>query len=58
MCVTVQPGKGNCDTVRVAGLGYDSALSLDSVLDGLCDIIDHPSNRRLPSTEDEITDCH
>jgi len=58
MCVTVQPGKGNCDTIRVAGLGYDSTLALDSVFDGLRDVIDYFSNRRLPSAKDQITYFH
>jgi hypothetical protein len=58
MYVPVQTGEGNFDAVRITHACHDSALTFDRVLDGLRDIIDDPSNRGLPSAEDEITDCH
>jgi len=58
MYVPVQTGEGNFDAVRIAHACHDSALTFDLVLDGLRDIVDDPSNRRLPSAEDQITDLH
>ena len=58
MCVPVQTGKGNSDAVRITHACHDSALTFDLVLDGLRDIVDDPSNGRLPSAEDQITNFH
>jgi hypothetical protein len=58
MCVSTQTGKSNSDAVRIAHACHDSALTFDLVLDGLRDIVDDPSNRRLPSAEDQITYLH
>ena len=37
---------------------HDSALTLDHMFDRASGIIEDPPDGRLPSTEDEITDCH
>jgi len=58
MCVPTQTGKSNSDAVRIAHTCHDSALTLDHMFDRARGIIEHPSNGRLPSAKDEITDCH
>lgn len=58
MCVSTQTGKSNSDAVRIAHACHDSALTLDHMFDRPRGIIEDPPDGRLPSTEDEITDCH
>ena len=58
MCVSTQTGKSNSDAVRIAHACHDSALTLDHMFDRASGIIEDPPDGRLPSTEDEITDCH
>jgi len=58
MCVSTQAGKSNSDAVRIAHVCHDSVLTFDHMFDRPRGIIEYPSNGRLPSAKDEITDFH
>ena len=58
MCVSTQTGKSNSDAIRIDHTRHDSALTFDHMFDRPCGIIENPSDGRLPSAEDEITNPH